>query len=438
MFSVSFPLRFCSLLFCSLLVHSSLAFDFDDDGPRFLGRSSPIHHVLTIPSTCQVSRDGASTSSFRWTHNPTCIQAVVSKDDVPTVQDFCVYTNSAFSYGRGISLITTPEVTATMTAYTWFLEEERIEDDQVPYEARQTEDRGIGLIATETLPAGTTYMIKTPVLVIARDALSSISREERYALLKKAVNQLPVKTQELFMALAKSRGGDEINDIVQTNSHGMKFEGGVGHLSVVPEAARINHACRPNSYYRFDDLSMRFEVFTLRNVSVGDELSISYGFSDQPHDHRREAIEENWSFTCNCALCTAPPEEITASNARLARIEEIKGQLPTDVTKVPHLIGWLPELIDLMNEEGLIVDRPQYEEILAYAWNAIGDEQRAKQWAGRAKLGWEILAGKDSWEVRRTRQLEENPKWHPSWKMYNPEEHDVDDHNHDQDHDHEH
>jgi hypothetical protein len=175
-------------------------------------------------------------------------------------------------------------------------------------------------------------------------------------------------------------------------------------------------------------------------------LSEADGFSDQPHDIRQQAVEANWGFKCTCALCTAPQTEIEASDARLERIATLKTMLPTEANKAPHLIVALPELIDLMTEEGLLVDRPQYEEILAYAWNAYGDYQRAKQWAQRARMGWEIIAGKDSWEVKRMRNLEEYPKQHMSFNMWEEywnedddhDEHDDHDHSHDHNHEHEH
>lgn len=51
------------------------------------------------------------------------------------------------------------------------------------------------------------------------------------------------QTQTQIRALAKSRGGDEIDDIIQTNSITQSCGEGVRHLAVVPEVA----VCRLSS-----------------------------------------------------------------------------------------------------------------------------------------------------------------------------------------------
>ena len=62
-------------------------------------------------------------------------------------------------------------------------------------------------------------------------------------LLRKAVLQLPVQTQTQIRALAGGRGGDEIDDIIQTNSITQSCDQGARHLAVVHEVA----VCRLSS-----------------------------------------------------------------------------------------------------------------------------------------------------------------------------------------------
>lgn len=150
-----------------------------------------------------------------------------------------MYTNSLFGYGRGVSLVTRPEIVARMTAEPYYDEEGRVDEEEDRgrrYETVETEERGLGVVATKDITAGDVYMTRTPVLLIAQGALSGDSREVRHQMLRKAISQLPSKTQDLFMGLSKTRGGDVVNDILQTNSVRMLFEG-QAHLGVVPEAA---------------------------------------------------------------------------------------------------------------------------------------------------------------------------------------------------------
>jgi hypothetical protein len=95
----------------------------------------------------------------------------------------------------------------------------------------------------------------------------------------------------------------------------------------------------------------------------------------------------------------------------------------------------------MMDKEGFVIEKPMYEEILAYSWSALGIADRAKYWAGRARKGWEIVAGKSSYEVRRTRELEDDVLGHGTWMTWDKDPWDdnvweEDDHHH-HDHDHE-
>jgi hypothetical protein len=72
----------------------------------------------------------------------------------------------------------------------------------------------------------------------------------------------------------------------------------------------------------------------------------------------------------------------------------------------------------LLEEEGLYAELPMYEEILAYAWSAVGEEGRAEAWAERAEVHWEIVAGKGSWEAKRCGELARDVKGHYTWRTW--------------------
>jgi hypothetical protein len=99
----------------------------------------------------------------------------------------------------------------------------------------------VGLFANRSIAAGETIMLEPPVLIVMRDALDKLSREGRHAFQNRGIGQLPAKTRQLFLDLAKSRGGDVLDDIFQTNAMGQSYTGSdgkeVGHLAVIPEAA---------------------------------------------------------------------------------------------------------------------------------------------------------------------------------------------------------
>lgn len=164
------------------------------------------------------------------------------------------------------------------------------------------------------------------------------------------------------------------------------------------------------------------------------------------HGRRTRSIHANHNFTCLCSLCTASEEEISASNDRLSEIKAMKSVLPTDPADSPQLLGLLPNLIKLYDEEDLHPERPMYEEILAYTYSTFGIADRAKHWAGRASRHWAILAGTESWEAKRCSDMEKDVTAHATWKSWKGEDpwegvgkgHPWDDHGDDHDHDHDH
>ena len=96
----------------------------------------------------------------------------------------------------------------------------------------------------------------------------------------------------------------------------------------------------------------------------------------------------------------------------------------------------------------MLLELPMYEEILAYTWSAFGIEARAKEWGGKARRGWEVVMGKESWEARRCAELEGDVKSHYTWMSWEGEDpfemgdghpwfrEGENDHDHDQDHEH--
>lgn len=80
-------------------------------------------------------------------------------------------------------------------------------------------------------------MLKHPVLIVSTEVLHPKAREERHKLLELAVGQLPERTRERVMGLAKVRGGHELDDVLQTNAISLGAMGGAPHLALVPEIA---------------------------------------------------------------------------------------------------------------------------------------------------------------------------------------------------------
>jgi hypothetical protein len=161
------------------------------------------------PTTCPVIQDGATSNTFPWTHNPTCINAVLPSPEgdghLGIHRDFCVYTNAAFNSGRGISLVTTPETAAELTAEVFSPYFDDAANLNPPWEMKEAKGKGQGLFATRKIAAGDTIILKAPVMFVSKEVIMTPSRARKNLLFRTAVEQLPEKSRGLVMGL--STGG---------------------------------------------------------------------------------------------------------------------------------------------------------------------------------------------------------------------------------------
>ncbi|XTI87276.1 hypothetical protein V2W45_1485832 [Cenococcum geophilum] len=272
-----------------------------------------------------------------------------------------------------------------------FLDREELTLSEIPlYISQELPGRGIGLFASRIIESGEVIMGSPTVIILVKDALDVPLRDERHALLRKAVLQLPaglLSTQTQIRALAKSRGGAEIDDIIQTNSITQSCD-------EVPEVARINHDCCPKF------------VFALRDIKTEEEISFNYAGAELQRNAHRSFLQTHWGFTYACSLCIASRPCIGASDQNHTTYSHIQ------LRKILRLADTLIELYD---KEGLIVPKASYYEIAAYTCSQLGNETGVQRNAKLAADHWRVLAGRESWEVTRMLELAKDPKTHPSW-----------------------
>ncbi|KAI8932101.1 hypothetical protein NX059_010986 [Plenodomus lindquistii] len=365
---------------------------------------------------------------------PTCVNVTFSddddSDDSSFYKTFCAYTNSGYNGGRGISFVVPPEVAATFTNEAFGVAigglEDQMGEEMGMWEIKETAEKGRGLFAKKNVAAvfaGETLIKQTPVLLVSKELLASDMETEKETVVTKAIEQLPSATRKVVETLDASTG-TFWHHVVKNNGLTVKWPwvDEVPRLvAVVPEVARINHDCRPNTLWRFDDYTMSIEIVALKEIKPGEEITLSYGYETRPAGRRMKSIRANLGFTCKCPLCSADYPTIEASNDRLSEIKALKSVLPQDEKDSAELLRLLPSLISQLQEEDLHTDVPKYEEILAYTWSSFGFEDKAKYWAGRARKHWAIIAGKDSWEQRRCGELEDNVTGHSTWKTWKGE-----------------
>ena len=272
------PRRSCSLRLQSVylliisLVLGSTSSPFEPDE---IGSSPQIQDLFLNPPPreCPIFQDGSTTNSFPWTNPPTCSSLIVSTSDSHTDkhQTFCIYTNSAFHNGRGISIITTPETAAELSFETW--DQSTGASSQSTnsslWEAKPTPDKGIGLFAKKLLPPGETLVQLNPLLIVHPSVLRSTS-PSRLELLERAVSQLPPSSRSLVENLSRRGGASPLEDIVNINAIRAKIWNLTSYLLIVPEVAvRFIFPCMSLT------IQISHHLFTLQI----DDLTNSYNSS---------------------------------------------------------------------------------------------------------------------------------------------------------------
>ncbi|KIJ25324.1 hypothetical protein M422DRAFT_193584 [Sphaerobolus stellatus SS14] len=130
------------------------------------------------------------------------------------------------------------------------------------YVLQELKGRGIGLIGNQTFHRGQKILVHTPLLVIHRMINDILPLADRLELQQEAVARLPKASQDLFIELHGHVGNiDKIEDIIITNSFGIPL-GDYNEIrnGVFPETARLNHACRLNSAYYFNNNTLSHHV----------------------------------------------------------------------------------------------------------------------------------------------------------------------------------
>ena len=141
---------------------------------------------------------------------------------------------------------------------------------------------------------------------------------------------------------------------------------------------------------------------------------------DQPSAERQELIRQNWGFSCSCDLCSSSEKDLFESDDRIKKLVEGREHLASVFSNPRKVLTTVTALIRLLDEEKLIKEKAKYCEIATYAANQLGDEDQAKKYGECAREQWRIIAGPDSFEVRRVDDLLKDPKKHPSWRL-NPD-----------------
>ncbi|CAG8961367.1 hypothetical protein HYFRA_00013828 [Hymenoscyphus fraxineus] len=365
-----------------------------------------------IPSSELVPWPGGLGKESNWTEVPLCTRmphftATTGVKNETGINDaFCIFSTKSFQGGRGLSVATKPHIAskiANLPAFKMSAGVDLWKKSYPPFEIKPVPGKGMGVIANRTIFRGERLFAHAAVGIYHNDIfLTRRSKDYRLRnrMMEVGVEQLPEESRRKFHAMIGQKNAHHVvQGQLNVNTFGEDF-GGEEHSIIIPETARMNHDCRPNSMYYFDPETLIHYTQAARTINAGEEVTITYIDPLQSREDRQKAITYSWGFQCTCSHCLQPSAYSEASDGRILAINslvklllgetKLKGNTTPSAgekTKIAEL------LVDLYEQERLvshIVD--------AWMWAAqthkeAGNSWESLRWTYRSEEGSLIHEG---------------------------------------------
>ncbi|KNZ44425.1 hypothetical protein VP01_917g5 [Puccinia sorghi] len=237
---------------------------------------------------------------------------------------------------------------------------------------------------------------------------------------RQALELLPPRTRHIINSLlsdgrAKSQD-DFLASVLKQNTFSTHLNPKLPMLYsalVLEPVVRLNHACRPNVGYYMDHATQTIHMMALREISAGEELTISYRSPELTRKLRRESLEIHYGFRCSCSHCQMDAEQGRLSDHRVQRILEFQYMHYTEPEWLS--IEQVQELVRNCQREDLPYSLVTAYYIAAQVYNAHGRTQEAAEFAKKARRDGLMFVG-PKWEYLEGAQLlSESPQKHDSY-----------------------
>lgn len=283
------------------------------------------------------------------------------------------------------------------------------------YALEEVRGKGKGLIATRNIPMGSRILSEEPIIRVPDTAIDG---DARLASLHRQVDALPPDNRRAFLSMHNVHADDIPQYLGVFLTNALPMVGKVEEAGIFLNACRINHACDNNAHNSWNSNIKRHTIHALRDIEQGEEITINYLGVLNTRETRQDYLQEHFAFTCSCHLCSLPPDESQESDRKLDELRElddlIGGEWSTDIFSTPlRILQYLDQEICLHQEQGQgAAALPRAFLYAARLTVAHGDLARARVFFERARLGWTVLQGNDSYKVLRERALSQDPSKH--------------------------
>ena len=390
---------------CQLATYDYL--QTDSSTPAFRANTSHIPHTL------DESRYAASQiPDFPWTFKPECFS------NENTTEPYCVFSHQGFASGRGIFIATTETFAYAMLEKLAFTNPDVLKDvnkyESPPFEQHDFPGKGRGLVANKTLHRGDRIFASTPILITDTDSFA-LSTADRLALHYRGVDTLPPATQASFWELLGHFNADPVDDRINTNNFDVVIDS-IPQQALFPEIAMLNHDCRPNAAYFWDEQMMTHYVHAIRDIRPGEEITITYTNNEMDRATRMARLEKTWGFKCSCAACTAHANLVAESDTRLYQISSLV-KILDDWTSASTATPEVAELVvSLYVQERLDASLATAYKYAAETYSSFGKKWDAMRYA-RLSVQMSMLdKGFRHGDVAEMKRMSEEPEMSWSWR----------------------
>ena len=127
--------------------------------------------------------------------------------------------------------------------------------------------------------------------------------------------------------------------------------------------SRINHSCLPSCGHAMDWSRLRLEVFAMRDIQQGEDISIEYipQLITLPSQERKDKLKSTFGFDCACALCSSSPDVIQQSDKRREQLKVSSRSLFGAGLNRQQMIGEMERIRTILSDEGYNV-LPEFEQ----------------------------------------------------------------------------
>ena len=202
-----------------------------------------------------------------------------------------------------------------------------IVQDCTAFALKRMPNQGLGGYATRSLARGECILTEQPLLhwkVVKGEAITHEGVEARLSAQSK-------DAQRAFWSLSQNAEHGTMKHafgIWLTNAYptdGTSADPDERSSAVFTHICRLNHSCSPNLHCHWNATLGAQTVYALCDIEQGEELTVSYlPTLERPRATRRDALQANFGFTCQCVSCSLTGNALAASERRRTRLEGLE------------------------------------------------------------------------------------------------------------------